>query len=361
MFIRLYSVGRYIDLKNVTKIFPGSPEVRVFETKDTPIIYLPKPLAMDIPITACSSDSSCKASMRVKLYEDGVISFVVRVAFTNISLDQLHQIRSLKLNTSEGSFNVHEWKEFHLKQILTEITPYIDKDLYLFDSPESEEYTAFCITDDVGDPQKYLKQNDRILAGLLIDENPNLKLHPSQIASTLKHPFSYLENDLVLYDFDRCIIINPSRDYEDILFIVELGNYQMLTLRMLDRLLDYRLDLAEDDIRKTFVQSRNPIKQLTKKLGEWLKLRYDMLFILENLENVSKIIGDFYLGNMFQHICNLFELNQWSNSIRHRMDILGDIYGMARTDVNDRLLLYMELGLSIVFITEFILLIFGIS
>ena len=92
-----------------------------------------------------------------------------------------------------------------------------------------------------------------------------------------------------------------------------------------------------------------------------LSLRYDMLFILENLENVSKIIGDFYLGNLFEHLCSLFELDQWSTSIRHRLDVLGDIYQMARQDTNDRVMLIMEVLWVAIFVFQFLLFAFGIN
>jgi hypothetical protein len=361
VFIRLVNVGRFIDLKKVLTVFPGKPDVLSFESKDTPVVYLPKPLALDIHDLDIENNELIKnVKLKVKLYEDGVISFVARLSIEDVPLTSLHTIHEIEFDAPEGRFNVSSWISFHYKLISAEIKPFVDEQGYVIGNPETEEYTAFCITDDVGDPNEFLEHNSSYFAGLLLEERSIENLHQSQITSTLSYPFSFLQNDLVIFDFDRCIIFDPQKDYEDILFISELANYQMLELRVLDRILDNRLDIAEDDIRSTFEKSKNPVGRLTRKLGEWLKLRYDMLFILENLENVSKIIGDFYLGNLFEHICSLFELDQWSSSIRHRLDVLGDIYTMARQDANDRVMLVMEFILAIVFIMEFVMAAFGI-
>lgn len=363
VFIRLTEIGRFIDLKKVTAVFPGTPDVLSFESKDTPIIYLPKPLALELPLVDCGTECPIHlVTTKIKLYEDGIISVVARCAFKNMSLDQLMAFQKLPFNTPDGQVDLQKWVTLQFNKIYPAIKPFVDEDYYLFDPLETENYTVLCIADDLGmTPEEFVKKNAQQVASLLMGIDGNVKLHQSQLDSTLGHPFSFLQNDLIIFDFDRCLIFDPHNHYEDTLFIAELANYQMLNLRCLDRILDQRLDLAEDDIRKTFLQNHNALGKLTKKLGQWLRLRYDMLFILENLENVSKIIGNFYLGNQYKHMCNLFELDHWSESIRHRLDTLGEIYTMAHSDVNDRVLLYLEAILAIVFIWEFVMLVLGIG
>ncbi len=356
VFIRLVEVGRYIDLKRVLGVFPGKPDVLSFESKDTPVVYLPKPLALELPEISCETECPIKkVKVKIKLYEDGVVSFIARLAFEDLTLEQVNLLHDQPFPTPEGTFQIEQWIDHQFNHFYHLIKPFIDEDYYVFTPLETESYTAFCIFDDLGNPEEYMKKNAHIISDLLMGIDLDLILHKSQIDATLGHPFSFLQNDLVIFDFDRCIIFDPHKHYEDTLYIAELANYQMLALRCIDRILDQRLDVAEDDIRRTFLQSKNPLGKLTKKLGEWLKLRYDMLFILENLENVSKIIGNFYLGNQYKHLVNLFELDHWSTSIRNRLETLGDIYSMAHSDVNDRVLLYIEIILAIVFIWEFVM------
>jgi len=188
-------------------------------------------------------------------------------------------------------------------------------------------------------------------------ENSSLHLHLNQINNTLEHYFSFLKDDLVIFDFDRCLILDPNYDYEDILLIIEIANYQLLELRVLDYLLDKRLNLVEEDIHRIYFKSRGILKRLKKRVGNLLRLHYDLIFLLENIENVSKLIGDYYLSQIYTCLSNLFQLKQWSNSIRHRIETLGDIYNIAQTNINEKLLLYVEILLSFVFIMEFIFLI----
>ncbi len=367
VFIRLFEIGRFIDLKKVTAVFPGKPDVLSFESKDTPIIYLPKPIALELPTIDCGTECPIHSvATKIKLYEDGIVSITARCAFENATLQQLMMFQKFSFKTPDGQMDLDKWVMTQFGKCYPAIKLYVDEDYYLFDPLETESYTTICIQDELGmSPEEFVKKNEQSIAGLLMGlEEGDVKLHQSQLDATLGHPFSFLQNDLIIFDFDRCIIFDPHRQghgYEDTLFIAELANYQMLNLRCLDRILDKRLDLAEDDIRKTFLQSRNPFRKLTKKLGEWLRLRYDMLFILENLENVSKIIGNFYLGNQYKHVCNLFELDHWSTSIRNRLETLGDIYSMAHSDINDRVLLYVEIILAVIFIWEFIAFILGLG
>ncbi len=356
VYIHLVEVGRYIDLKRVVAVFPGKPDVLTFETKDTPIIYLPKPLALDQSEMTCGNDCQIKKiNVKIKLYEDGVVSFIARLAFEDLTLQQIDVLHKHSFTTSDGTFNIEQWVDRQFDLLYPTIKPFIDEDYYIVTPLETESYTVFCISEDLGNPEEYVKKNASLISNLLMEINLDQPLHQSQIDATLGHPFAFLQNDLTIFDFDRCIIFDPRKHYEDTLYIAELANYQMLNLRCIDRMLDKRLDVAEDDIRETFVKSKNPFRKLTKKLGEWLKLRYDMLFILENLENVSKIIGNFHLGNQYKHLCSLFELDHWSTSIRNRLETLGDIYSLAHSDVNDRVILYIEIILAVIFIWEFVM------
>jgi hypothetical protein len=188
-------------------------------------------------------------------------------------------------------------------------------------------------------------------------ESTELNLHLGQIKNTLSNPFSFIKNDLIIFDFDRCLIIDPNKDYDDIILIIELANYQLLELRNLDRLLEDKLDAAENDIRSIYFKGPKIWSKLNKKLGELYKLRFDMIFILENIQNVSKIIGDYYLAQLFTYLGSLFQLDKWSDSIRFRLNVLGEIYTTAKTNVSERTLLLLELLLGIIFTLEFIFLI----
>ena len=362
IFLKLYDVGRHVDISAVLGQLAGTQMV-VPVTRDSPEnISLPRPAVIEVESTIMSDSPYFKAAtLKAKVYEDGVIAFVARLAFEGLPVEKLHDLKSVKFKADGKEFEINPWIEHHFQEMLPRLEPFIDKEYYEFVSTGSEAYSAICITDEVGDPQKFVQERANYIAALLQGDNPSLRYHPSQIKSTLDNPFSYMEDDLAIFDIDRCIIFDPGRDYEDILLVAELANYQVLQLSTLDKVLDHELDVAEDDLRRIFSRRRKPLRALGRKAAELKKLRVDMIFLLENIENASKIIGDFYLAQIHAHLGRLFKLSDWSTSVRNRLDALEDIYNTARTDISDSLFMYLEIFLALIFGLEFVFFLLGIG
>ena len=216
---------------------------------------------------------------------------------------------------------------------------------------DRESYLAFCLLECGEDPVNFIDRNREYCASLLIGEEPGSNLHESQITATLGRPFSYRLGDLAVFELDRCIIIDPRGDYEDLLLIAEHANYQLLELRVLDKLLDTWLDEAEDDIRslssggRRLTRLRRPVMV---KVAHIQALRFDALFILENLENSSKIIGDYYLGQIYARLCEIFNTEGWKWSVERRLDALQDVYDMVKSDAGESRMMTLEVIFIIV-------------
>jgi hypothetical protein len=359
IFLRLIDVGRSINLKELNLNSPRFPDRQIIKTKDTPsYLSFPGPLKIEIKEdVSFQVDFLKEIKIIVKLYEDGVISLIGRLKFANLPLEELHNIKTIKFFTPEGEYNIKKLLKFHANKIYKQVKKYINEENYIPELKHYEKYTLFCLTDEIEDHDEFIRKNRHYLATLLMGENPNLNLHENQIKSTLEHSFSFLKHDLVIFDFDRSLIIDPNCDYEDILLIIEIANFQLLELRVLDYLVDKRLSLVEEDIQKIYFKSRTFLRRLKKRVGKLLRLRHDLIFLLENIENVSKLIGDYYLSQIYTYLANLFELKQWSDSIRHRIETLGDIYNISQTNLNEKILLYVEILLCFIFIMEFVFLI----
>ena len=361
--MKLYAVGRHIDISGVVGELSGSQPVSTLVTKDTtPNITLPRPIIVDLETAQRSEAASFKSAvLSAKIYEDGIISFIVRLSFENIPLEQLHTVKTIQFSTNDKKQDMVSWIDTNFKKLMPRIQDFIDKEYYEILSEEFEDYAAYCITSDVGDPSTFIQEHGNYIATFLQGDNPSLRYHPSQIKGTLDNPFSYLANDLVIFDIDRCIIFDPAKDYEDILLVAELANFQVLELSTLDKVLDHELDIAEDDLRRIFSKRRKPFRMLGKKAHELKKLRVDMVFLLENIENSSKIIGDYYLAQLHRHLGDLFKLGEWSTSVRNRLDALEDVYNTTRADINDSVFLFIEIFLAIIFGFQFVLFLMGIG
>lgn len=359
IFLRLTDVGLSIDLNQAKNIFPGIPDKRIIKTKDTPsYVTIPEPLKLELTQDISSESKHInEINLQIKLFEEGVVSLIARIKFEDIPLENLHNLRKTTFSTIDGDFNINQFLKYHFEKTYNQIKECIQEQTYPLKKFIHEKYVLYCIVDDIDNPQNFIEVNKNYFTNLLMGEKPDLNLNQNQIDSTLNHPFSFLKNDLIIFDFDRGLIIDPNQDYEDIVLVVEIANYQLLELRTLDFLLDKRLAIVEDDIRKIFFTSRTFGRKLNRKIGNLLRLRYDLTFVLENIINVSKFIGDYFLAQIYKYLAQLFELQQWSESIRSRLETFGDIYNIAQTNTNERFLLYVEILLSFIFIMEFVLLI----
>jgi hypothetical protein len=360
IFLLLTDVGRSIDLKRATTMIPAIQDKKIIKTKGTPsYVDFPSPLNLEVTQTIASELQNIEnITLYIKLYAEGVISLVARLVFRHLPLYDLHMLKRVKFKTSDGEFQINNFLKFHHNKVFKQIRDCINDEEVIFGESEHEKYTLFCLTDEFENPKEFIEKERNYISALLMGESPEINLSKVQINKMLKKTFSFLNNDIIIFDFDRCLIIDPNIDYEDILLVVEIANYQLLELRAIDKLSDRRLAIAEEDIRRIYFKSRSFFRRIKRKVGRLIRLRYDLLFLLENIENVSKLIGDYFLAEIYKHLSELFQLEQWSKSIRVRLETLEDIYNVTQTNINEKFLLSVEILLSFIFIMEFIFILF---
>ncbi|MFW9902638.1 MAG: hypothetical protein ACFFDY_15325, partial [Candidatus Thorarchaeota archaeon] len=259
IFLRLTDVGRSIDLKKATTMIPAIQDKRIIKTKDTPsYVDFPESLKLELTQKITSELKNVEnISLHVKLYSEGVISLIARLNFNNLPLEDLHKLRRITFKTTDGEFQINNFLKFHHNKVFTQIRDCIGEEGFLFGESEHEKYALYCLSDGIKNPEEFIEKERKYISALLMGENPDLNLSIGQINKTLERYFSFLKDDLIIFDFDRCLIIDPNVDYEDILLVVEMANYQLLELRTIDKLLDRRLAIAEEDIRKIYFKSRS--------------------------------------------------------------------------------------------------------
>ncbi|MDP3177266.1 MAG: hypothetical protein Q8M76_05130 [Spirochaetaceae bacterium] len=362
----LYDLGRSVDIPKVKALIPANPDMGVAKKRDTPAsLSLPRALVVQLGDGECQDLGGFEClSSQAKIYEDGAVTIVVRVK-ARVPLNELHLIARRKIRSGGAELSIREYAEHAYVRVRGAIHDAIVEPFEI-DASERESYVAYCLLDATGPPSAFLDRNRDYLAALLVGEESEARLDEGQIEATLGKPFSYHESDLAVFDLDRCLIIDPSADYEDLLLIMEHANYQLMELRVLDKLLDKWLDEAEDDVRAIYGPGRRePSRALLRrrrlprergsrgpaakiKLAKIQALRFDALFILENLENSSKIIGDYYLGQVYDRLCSIFNTEGWKWSVERRLDALQDVYDMVKTDAGERRMIALEVTFIIV-------------
>ncbi|MGO8692728.1 MAG: hypothetical protein ACLQMF_03555 [Rectinemataceae bacterium] len=342
----LYDIGRSVDLKKVAALIPAHTDVGIVKRRDTPAsITLPKPLILQIGEQDCQDLGGFDCfSAHMKIYAEGAVTVIVRVK-ARLPFGELHRIKERAIVFGGETETIAVLAEKSARRLLEGIRPAVVEP-YEFDAMDRESYTAFCLLDCEGDPGAFLHRNNDYVAALLIGEDPSSDLHESQVTATLGKPFSYHQRDLAVFDLDRCLIIDSAADYEDLLLIIEHANYQLLELRVLDRLLDFWLDEAEADVRLLYGpgarRRRGRGSAAREKLANIQALRFESLFILENLENSSKIIGDYYLGQIYGRLCSIFNTEGWKWSVERRLDTLQDVYDMVKNDSAEQRMVTLE-------------------
>lgn len=343
----LYDIGRSIDLKNAASLLPGIPGLRIARRRDTPSsVTIPAPLCVDLRTGLARNheeDSIEGFAASARLYDEGVMSIVARLR-VSATIEELHGIDDTLVLPAIGTMGSYIDRQY--RAVLEEVLPAITSP-----RPESEHetYLTFCFADVGKDPGRFLHENEKNLTTLLSGEPFGYPVHESQVRKAMGNQFSYSDRDLAVFDIDRAIIVDSDRDYEDVLLICELANYQFLELRSLDRLLDRWLDEAEDDVSAIAKKSRRlKTGALRKKFGKIQALRLDALFILENLENSAKIIGDYFLGTVYEHICGIFNTSGWTRSVERRLDALQNIYEIVKVDRSERTMLILDIVFIIV-------------
>jgi hypothetical protein len=345
--LAFYDIGRSIDLTKAAALLPGIPGMRLARRRDTPSsLTMPTPLCVDLRSglkKLYSEDSIEGFAASARLYDEGVLSVIVRLK-VNSTLEDLHGIESKPVSNTIRDLDSYVDERYRavLEQVLPAVShPRAD--------PESESYLAYCFADVGVEPFQFMRDNERTLTTLLSGEPYDYPLHESQIRKAMSNPFSYSGRDLAVFDMDRCIIIDSDRDYEDVLLICELANYQYLELRTLDKLLDKWLDEAENDVNAIARKSKKlKTGALRKKFSNIQALRLDALFILENLENSAKIIGDYFLGTVYEHICGIFNTSGWTRSVERRLDALQNVYEIVKVERSERTMLILDVVFIIV-------------
>ncbi len=349
--LALYDIGRAIDLKQAADLLPGVPGMRLQRRRDTPTsLTMPDPLCVDLRsgLKKIFSEESIEGfAASARLYDEGVMSVIVRLK-VNATLEGLHGIEAKPITYTIR--DIDSYIDERYRAVLEQVLPAVRSPRQ---DPESETYLAYCFADVGAEPTSFLAENRRDLTTLIAGEPYGYPLHESQIQKTMSNPFSYSGRDLAVFDMDRCIIIDSDRDYEDVLLICELANYQYLELRNLDKLLDRWLDEAEDDVNAIARKGKGQGKKLKtgalrKKFGKIQALRLDALFILENLENSAKIIGDYFLGTVYEHICGIFNTSGWTRSVERRLDALQNIYEIVKVERSERTMLILDIVFIIV-------------
>jgi hypothetical protein len=295
----------------------------------------------------------------IKLLPVGAISITVRVPFAVQSLDELVMYHDLRF--SDGSF-LYDQVRALADEVRSELMPCLIRPLERVG--DEEAYTVFCMngplqgTDgaDLGSAQ-WLIDNRRDVAALLTEETDPRHLSDQEVEESTAKYYSYYDRDLVVIDWDAALVIDEPRYFDEVLYIMELANFQLAELEAYDRILDGAVDRSYRDLSSAGGWRRQNSAGVQKQLRE---IRVDLARLSDELSNITKFFGDWHLARIYKGLSDRFHLGDWHHTIDQKLQTLDDLYQILRTDQTNRTMLLLEVTIVLLFIIDLVVLVWGI-
>jgi hypothetical protein len=351
VYLYAFDVANEIVTARVQELLSEKPfpfEIRADRTlpKDIPLY---KPLAIEPTFSA--QVQRRPARLIVRVYEVGVVSVQIRVAFDAPSLRELMAFHDARTEDDKSLDAV-------AREVCTEVykslKPFMVSAAGLPPAPEA--YTVFCFTDLGGAPDAnaWLAEHRREVAGLLTETEPTA-LSDSQVAEVLRVQRSFEKTDLTVIDWDAALVVDLAGYVDDVLYALELANLQLEEFRVMDKRLDGYLDRAYDE----FERSRPPLLgSLSITLRNLRRFRVDVTKLTDEVTNITKFFGDWHLARVYLGARERFYIDHWSASVERRLKHLDELYNVAQAEVTNRRMVWLEAIIVIFFAIDIILILF---
>jgi hypothetical protein len=349
----------YETLREPLKTIQGQPVAQfvVDASKRSPrqlFFYRPQMVRLP-PMERLGSMGPIRLERSIKLLPVGAISIMVRVPFEVNSLSEL--VRYHDLRFSNGSFLYDE-----VRQLAEDVRQEL-KGHFIRPNPQladEEAYTIFCIKGPVRNAdgeeiraESWLHSHRREIASLLTEEDRPEELSDQEVEESTSKYFSYYEHDLVVIDWDAALIVDESKYFDEVLYIMELANLQLAELEAYDRILDNAVDRSYRDLSaRRFRGWQN--RGVQKELQE---IRIDMARLSDELSNITKFFGDWHLARIYQGLSQRFHMADWHRTIDEKLKTIDDMYQLLRAEQNNRWMLILEATIVLLFIIDLVILV----
>lgn len=287
-----------------------------------------------------------EAEIEVRVYDIGVVSFLVRAPFESETLGGLRRFHQPK--SGEESLSDR------LRRLCAEVQAELGAAVHDPVPPGfAEAYTVFRFADLGGDADTsaWLAGKRREVAGLLGDMEPD-RLSDPQVNETLRHVQTFERTDLVVVDWDAAVVVDLVGGADGELYVLELANIQLDEYRVLDSILDRHLDQAYGHLAK---RAGVVTGRWSGALHELRRLRVDAAKLADEVSNITKFVGDWYLARVHQSAKERFHLDVWRGSIDQRLNQLDRLYGVIQGDVNEQWMFWMEVIVIVLIALEVVM------
>ena len=318
-----FDIGYEIDLDRARALVPTESGL-ISRRRRTPesIQYRPAPLRLGLDVTGMALPGDCTVvrppRAELTIFDFAAISLMVQFSVRGTT-DELRDLAGHLADAgplvAAARLVVSPWVE-RLRPVVDEFEV----------SDLSEEYIIFQLGD--VQPAWAIEHNDWIAGLIRLEANP---LSESEIREATRLRLSYTPDDLVILDWAAGFVAD--RDCAETLQVIEFANVQLLEFRHIDDRLDDRLEAAYRLIHTETRRNRDRTRfsghrSQNAAVRSIRELEIEATSLFERADNNLKLIGDQYLSRVFDLARNRFHLGEWQQSIRRKLDVVGDVYDL---------------------------------
>ena len=166
-------------------------------------------------------------------------------------------------------------------------------------------------------------------------------------------------DDFVVLSWEGALVVEPDADDEDVEYVLEFANAQLLELRFFDALLDDELPRVYD---RMALARRTPSLLLGRRyrplLADVQTFVADTTEIVERVENAFKVTEDVYLARIYLAALEIFRGAAWRRGIDRKLAILRDTYGMLNAESQAARGEALEVAIVLLIVSEIVLTLF---
>ncbi|HYG75889.1 MAG TPA: hypothetical protein VEK08_12875 [Planctomycetota bacterium] len=357
VFQRVFNLRGTIEMKKARTLLADMIDAGTVHTKHAAPEYVSFAAPVALNLSALKLDLKLEddtpVAVSARLYEVGALALMLRIPARGEKLSELGRFTSAQLYC-RGKL-VRRSQVFAL--ILEEVSPRLETAFdEIFDVPvDPESYTTYCLTEVPGGAEYALHNERAQVAGLLIGEQSFDRLSSMEIDDTLKNWSNYYQDDLVIADWDAGFIIEPNGQYEDILYIFEVANLQLLALRKYDQYLDMTLEKGYEDYERL---SKGPMistaraREMVRDLSE---VRMDLAKVTDEIANTAKFFGDWYIARVYMGLAEKLHISDYHKTVEEKLATLNDLYQSVLSEINGRQMLILEAMIVLLIVFEVVM------
>jgi hypothetical protein len=348
----LYDVGGEVRLSDAARLLRSIDTLQSVEpSKSAPsYVELGRPLSFRYAERLLETDKGpLRANLQARIYPIGGLTVAIRIPFEFPDLASVNDLTYLR--PKDGRTMEALAREVQ-EQLRDAIRPALVEEYNAVVEPET--YLVVVLTETDKPAKDLFLTERRMLAGIVAGEKRPERLSQEEVDDNVSYWYRYYDDDLVIVDWERSLVVEPSGKYDDVLTVMEVANLELLELRVYDKYLDNVLEASYDDLTRFY--GRGGMFRSARHVQEELSnARIDLVRVTDAINNIGKIFGDYYLAKLHLGLAERFHLKEWETIVREKMATLNELYTLASHEVEHRRGVVLESMIVLLFIIDLVL------